>query len=179
MKLEKTFNDLSYVDRRKKYRNYTMKNEFAKKLKLLVIDEVSKELPREILKGVDLKDFLNIVLVDGYITFERIYNKKMTNVIGYKNLDPNSLVISIVENKHGEIIWIQNDDNESMRRLLTDTQILLYKYPIKESNDSLIGQLYTKQINLDDNDMIKEIIENVKESIKELMNKELLIKEKI
>ena len=42
-----TFNDLSYVDRREKYRDYAMKNEFPKKLKSVVIDEVSKELPRD------------------------------------------------------------------------------------------------------------------------------------
>jgi len=171
MKLEIKFGDLSYVDKRSKYRNYAAKNSFAYEMKLLIIDEILSDYSKEILPEIQTEHLLNIILTDGYVACERIFNDKQTKIEFYKFIDPVTLTVSSPE------FWIQYNDNESMKRVLSTDQILFLKYPILDANDSFIGQIYTKQIELVQdkkmNDfMISYIIKKIKIQLDELIENE-------
>jgi len=168
------FMDLSYEDKRRKYREYAVQNGFAYEMKLFVMDEISHGLPKEILPGVEIEHYLSSLLVDGYIAFERVFDSKEMKIIYYQSIDPTTLITSEMHNKK---VWIQYNDKPELRRILTEDQFLYIKYPIIDANDSLIGQLYTKQIKLYNHDklndfMISYIVKKVKMQLDEILEQE-------
>lgn len=66
-------------------------------------------------------------LIDGYLAFEIIYNDKQTEIIGFKELDPCSLMPA-VDNNSGKKIWIQYKDDMVKQRTLYDSQIIYISY---------------------------------------------------
>lgn len=66
-------------------------------------------------------------LIDGYLAFEIIYNDKQDEIIGFKELDPITLVPGIdkVTNKK---IWYQYKGNPAKERILFDSQIIYISY---------------------------------------------------
>ena len=69
-------------------------------------------------------------LVDGIISFEIVFDKKGKNVVGFKELDPSSLVPTVEVQPDGSFldIWIQYPDNPSLTRKLYDSQIIYISY---------------------------------------------------
>lgn len=66
-------------------------------------------------------------LVDGYLAFEIVYNDKQTEIIGFKELDPQSLVHG-VDTETGKIQWVQYKGGGVKERKLWDSQIIYLSY---------------------------------------------------
>jgi len=174
MKTVVSFRDLSYDKKRQKYREYSINNGFAYEMKLFVLDTILKGKKKDILPGLDIEMVINNLLVDGYVAYERVFDVKQENRIDYVAIDPVTLITSI---DNGKNIWIQYNDNPNMRRFLTEDQILYMTYPIMNANDSLIGQLFTKQIKLYNSDMLNDfmltyICDKVREYITDIIHQE-------
>ena len=55
------------------------------------------------------------------ITVEIIWDKEQTNIIGYVQVDPNTL--SKMYSEDGTFVWVQYSNIPSMKRILYGTQI--------------------------------------------------------
>lgn len=66
-------------------------------------------------------------LVDGFLAFEIIYNDSQKEIIGFKELDPVSLMPAI-DKDSGKKIWIQYKDQGVKERKLWDSQIIYISY---------------------------------------------------
>ena len=66
-------------------------------------------------------------LVDGYLAFEIVYNDKQTEIIGFKELDPQSLVHG-VDTETGKVQWVQYKGGGVKERKLWDSQIIYLSY---------------------------------------------------
>lgn len=66
-------------------------------------------------------------LIDGYLAFEIIYNPEMTDIIGFKELDPITLVPGY-NHADGKKVWIQFKDDPIKERKLYDAQIVYISY---------------------------------------------------
>jgi hypothetical protein len=66
-------------------------------------------------------------LVDGFLAFEIIYNDKQTEIIGFKELDPVSLMPAI-DPDTGKKMWVQYQGQGVKERNLWDSQITYISY---------------------------------------------------
>lgn len=66
-------------------------------------------------------------LIDGYLSFEIVYNDKQTEIIGFKELDPISLMPGI-DSDDGKKVWIQYKGEGAKERQLWDSQIIYLSY---------------------------------------------------
>ena len=66
-------------------------------------------------------------VIDGYLAFEIIYNPEMTEVIGFKEIDPITLVPGY-NHEDGKKVWIQFKDDPVKQRKLYDAQIVYISY---------------------------------------------------
>ena len=66
-------------------------------------------------------------LVDGFLAFEIVYNDKQTEIIGFKELDPQSLVHG-VDTETGKVQWVQYKGGGVKERKLWDSQIIYLSY---------------------------------------------------
>jgi len=66
-------------------------------------------------------------LVDGFLAFEIIYNDKQTEIIGFKELDPQSLVHG-VDTETGKVKWVQYKGQGVKEKTLWDSQIIYISY---------------------------------------------------
>lgn len=64
--------------------------------------------------------------VDGYLSFEIIWDKSSKNIIGFKELDPISLTPKIFED--GTRGWVQYDTDPTKKRELNDSQVIFISY---------------------------------------------------
>lgn len=66
-------------------------------------------------------------LVDGYLAFEIVYDDEQRHIIGFKELDPVSLMPA-VDKESGKKIWIQYKGGGPKERVLFDSQIIYLAY---------------------------------------------------
>jgi len=66
-------------------------------------------------------------LVDGFLAFEIVYNDKQTEIIGFKELDPISLMPAI-DPDTGKKMWVQYQGQGIKERNLWDSQIIYLSY---------------------------------------------------
>lgn len=66
-------------------------------------------------------------LVDGYLSFEIVYNDNQTEIIGFKELDPISLMPG-VDSETGKKQWVQYKGQGAKERKLWDSQIIYLSY---------------------------------------------------
>jgi hypothetical protein len=66
-------------------------------------------------------------LIDGYLAFEIIYSPDQKTVIGFKELDPITLVPGY-NKEDGKKVWIQYKDDPLKQRKLYDSQIIYISY---------------------------------------------------
>jgi hypothetical protein len=66
-------------------------------------------------------------LVDGYLSFEIIYNPEQTEIIGFKEIDPITLVPGY-NKTDGKKVWTQFKDDPVKERTLYDSQIIYISY---------------------------------------------------
>jgi len=72
-------------------------------------------------------DYFRKWLIDGFLSFEIIYDDKQENIIGFKELDPTSLMPGI-NTDDGKQVWIQYKDQGAKERVLYDSQIIYISY---------------------------------------------------
>jgi len=66
-------------------------------------------------------------LVDGFLAFEIVYNDKQTEIIGFKELDPISLMPGL-DTDTGKKQWVQYQGQGAKERKLWDSQIIYLSY---------------------------------------------------
>lgn len=66
-------------------------------------------------------------LIDGYLSFEIIYNTDQTEIIGFKEIDPITLVPGY-NHDDGKKVWVQYKDDPTKERKLYDSQIIYIAY---------------------------------------------------
>jgi len=68
-------------------------------------------------------------LVEGFICQEIIYDKTNSTIIGFKNLDPATIIpeMRLIDGSYVRI-WVQNSDNQKFRRELLDNQVIYISY---------------------------------------------------
>ena len=71
--------------------------------------------------------FFRKFLVDGYLAFEIIYSPDQKEIIGFKELDPVTLMPGF-NAEDGKKIWIQYKDQPTKERVLYDSQIIYISY---------------------------------------------------
>jgi hypothetical protein len=81
-------------------------------------------------EGISAWHYFRQFLVDGILSFEIIFDAKGKNIIGFKELDPSSLLPSVEKQLDGSFVecWIQYPDNPQMTRKLYDSQIIYISY---------------------------------------------------
>jgi hypothetical protein len=65
---------------------------------------------------------LRYLLINNFIAFEIIYDIKQEKIINIIKLDPNSIAMMCDLGTH-KMIWIQNQDNPKLKRVLFNSQI--------------------------------------------------------
>jgi len=112
-------------------------------LKGIIDPETSKEIVDEINTnyrkiyshfhfndGHDAWGYFRQLLIDGFLSFEIIYDPEGKNIIGFKELDATSLRPGV--EKHGDgiyrKIWVQYEDIPAMKRVLLDSQVIYISY---------------------------------------------------
>jgi|TARA_B110000259_G_scaffold97952_1_gene113166 hypothetical protein len=71
--------------------------------------------------------FFRKFLVDGYLSFEIIYSPDQKEIIGFKEIDPVTLMPGY-NNDDGKKVWIQFKDDPTKERVLYDSQIIYIAY---------------------------------------------------
>tara|TARA_R100000655_G_scaffold109915_1_gene166333 strand:+ start:191 stop:1861 length:1671 start_codon:yes stop_codon:yes gene_type:complete len=66
-------------------------------------------------------------IIDGFLSFEIVYNDKQTEIIGFKELDPISLMPAI-DPETGKKMWIQYSGQGAKERNLWDSQVIYLSY---------------------------------------------------
>lgn len=77
--------------------------------------------------GQSVWNYFRKWLVDGYLSFEIIYDNTQKQIIGFKELDPISLMPA-VDKESGKRIWIQYKGGGPKERVLFDSQIIYLAY---------------------------------------------------
>ncbi len=69
-------------------------------------------------------------LIDGFLSFEIIYNDEGSKIIGFKELDPTSLRPGVEKEVDGTLrkVWYQYEDNIQLARKLYDSQIIYISF---------------------------------------------------
>jgi hypothetical protein len=70
------------------------------------------------------------LLIDGFLSFEIVYDDKGKNIIGFKELDATTLMPSVEKQPDGSFlsVWYQYPKDINRRRMLYDSQIIYISY---------------------------------------------------
>lgn len=155
------FDKMTYKEIRNIMREKSLKG-FEYEMKLFIIDEISIDYKKDILMNINLDNLINYLLVDGIVIYKKIYDEN-NRLIQYKQFD----IMEIISEENFNIDDIKIDKRE----------YLCLKYPIIDSNISLIGQMISNQITLTDSEhlndfMIEYIIKKIKIYISEVIKEE-------
>jgi len=71
--------------------------------------------------------FFRKFLIDGYLAFEIIYSPDQKQIIGFKELDPTTLMPGY-NKEDGKKVWVQYKDDPIKERVLYDSQIIYISY---------------------------------------------------
>jgi len=77
--------------------------------------------------GITAWNYYKDLLIDGFLSFEIIFDSKQKNIIGLQKIDPITLVVA-TDPMTNTIVWVQYPDNPQMRRILLDSQIIYISY---------------------------------------------------
>lgn len=77
--------------------------------------------------GITAWNYCKNFLIDGYISFELVYDNKQKNIVDLVPIDPMTLIVA-TDPGTGTIIWIQYPENPQLRRVLLDAQIVYISY---------------------------------------------------
>lgn len=134
--------DKSYFEKRKILRKFSIHPDISYYLsimteilhqKLLEKRNTWKETLTENNINLDsktLREYIKTLLIDGYLSFEIIFDDKQEKIIELRALDPDSLKPVLVASK--KIAWSQTIGNT--KRILTDDQIIHISYSNDETS---------------------------------------------
>ena len=152
-----SFFDRDYEEKVKRYRTFAVQDELEEILDVLcdeaiVFDEsnycgyghfngqISASIEEEIgdvynaiynyfgfNDALSIWNYFRKWLVDGYLAFEIVYNDNQTEIIGFKELDPRSLVPGI-DTETGKKQWVQYKGQGAKEKELWDSQIIYLSY---------------------------------------------------
>jgi len=77
--------------------------------------------------GIIAWNHLRDLLIDGFIAFEIVYDRKQKNIVDLVKLDPLTLVPA-TDPDSGTVVWVQFPDDPRLRRILLDAQIVYISY---------------------------------------------------
>ena len=81
-------------------------------------------------EGHDGWAYFRQLLIDGFLSFEIIFDPEGKNIIGFKELDATSLRPGVEKSGDGiyRKIWVQYEDIPAMKRVLLDSQVIYISY---------------------------------------------------
>jgi hypothetical protein len=82
--------------------------------------------------GITAWNYFKQYLVDGYISFEVVYDDRQQKIIGFELID-SATIIPGIEPTTGAHIWIQYPEDPYLRRILLDVQIIHLSYSTQGS----------------------------------------------
>ena len=95
--------------------------------------------------GHTIWDYYRKWLVDGYLSFEIIYNNDNSKVVGFKELDPLTLRPSVIKDQDGKLrkVFIQHHDSGPDQRIILDSNIIYISFSqgLTESRVSYVERL--------------------------------------
>lgn len=157
MKKSISFFDKNYIKKREELREFAIQDEIEEILDTLsdeaivydennmfcypkfnggITDDFLKEIQTEFNKiysffsfddGITAWNYFNKWLIDGYLAFEIIYDESEKNIIGFKELDPVTLVPTI-NKEDNKKIWIQYQGDGQKERVLYDAHVIYLSY---------------------------------------------------
>lgn len=77
--------------------------------------------------GIIAWNLFKDLLIDGYLTFEVIYDNKQKNIISLNKIDPLTVVCA-TDPSTGTVVWVQYPDTPQLRRIILDTHIIYISY---------------------------------------------------
>src|ERR1035437_3660712 len=77
--------------------------------------------------GISAWYYIKGFLIDGYLSFEIVYDDKFKNIIHFNQIDP-ATVVPGYEPTTGKHIWIQYPEDPQLRRILLDSQMVFISY---------------------------------------------------
>jgi len=77
--------------------------------------------------GLTAWNYMKTFLIDGFLSFELVYDDDQKNIIELNLLDPLTLIVA-AEPGTGTVVWIQNPDIPQLRRVLLDANIVYISY---------------------------------------------------
>jgi hypothetical protein len=77
--------------------------------------------------GITAWNYFKQYLIDGFISFEIVYDDKQQEIIGFELLD-SATIIPGIEPTTGAHIWIQFPEDPLLRRILLDVQVIHLSY---------------------------------------------------
>jgi capsid assembly protein Gp20 len=77
--------------------------------------------------GIKAWHMMRDLLIDGFIAYEIVYDKKQKEIVDMIKLDPITLVPA-TDPTSGSIVWVQYPDDPKLRRILLDAQIIYISY---------------------------------------------------
>ena len=77
--------------------------------------------------GITAWQYFKSLLIDGYITYEIVYDNRQKNIIDLVPIDPMTLIVA-TDPGTSTVVWIQYPDNPQQRRVLLDSQIIYISY---------------------------------------------------
>lgn len=77
--------------------------------------------------GITAWNHLRDLLIDGFIAFEVVYDKKQKNIVDLIKLDPLTLVVAS-DPESGTLVWVQFPDDPKLRRVLLDAQVVYISF---------------------------------------------------
>ena len=122
--------------------NYFVRPDVSKVKEILSpdkVDDICNEINTEFKKiyshfhfneGHDGWGYFRQFLIDGFLSFEIIFDPDGKNIVGFKELDPTSLRPGVEKSGDGNYkkIWVHYEDIPSMKRVLLDSQIIYISY---------------------------------------------------
>ncbi|MCL2311957.1 MAG: portal protein, partial [Firmicutes bacterium] len=137
------FNDDNYYMLPKfQFGNLNIKDDLKKR-----IEEKLQENFKRIYQVLDFRNtntawhLVKRFLVEGFLCQEIIYDRTNSNIIGFKTLDPATIIqeIRLIDGIYSRV-WVQNPDNPRFRRELLDNQVIYISY-IKANEYSRVSYI--------------------------------------
>lgn len=134
------YKDRCYIDKRRILRQLSVKDEIENYVDIVADDVYDSlrqnfiftvnEKDREFIKNIiDIEDIyfwqqIRTLLIDGFLCYEIIFAKEKPFALN--PIDPTTLIVSPTED--GKVEWIQYPDNDKLKRVLFNDQIIYMSY---------------------------------------------------
>jgi len=148
------YQDKSYADKKRILREYSIKDEIRYYLDIMCNECINvsirlgtfssedeaniRPIFKELIKKLGFDNEINMsntfrdLMIDGYISLEIIWDDKKENILSFSRLSPATLVPAYAK-EHGNY-WIQYPEDEQLKRILYDSQVIFISYSDSETS---------------------------------------------